>query len=146
MKKANPLKRTIADLIDGIILISVKLIIAGSYINISKILAKLNFWSIFLNVSLWAFYLITITFIFFAYYIYFFTKYSASPGKMLFNLKVVDDKTGRNITKKQAFLRAIGYLIGGFALYIGIIWILIDKKGQGWHDKIASTRMIDLSK
>ncbi|MBN2545564.1 MAG: RDD family protein [Spirochaetes bacterium] len=146
MKKANPFKRTIADLIDGVILISVKLVIAGCFINISVILTKMDRIGFILNISLWVFYLISITLIFFGYYIYFFTKYSATPGKMLFNLKVVDDKTGRNITKKQAFLRAVGYLIGGFALYLGIIWILFDKKDQGWHDKIASTRMIDLIK
>ncbi|MBN1895537.1 RDD family protein [bacterium] len=146
MRQANPLKRVAADLLDGIILIAVKLVIAGGFIAVSELLLNLEPWGKILCWALWIFYILTITFLFFAYYIFFFTLYSASPGKLLFDLKVVDDETGcYPITKKQAFLRALGYLIAGAPLYLGIVWILFDRKGQGWQDKIAGTRMIDLS-
>ena len=42
----------------------------------------------------------------------------------------------------QAILRYIGYIVSALALSIGFIWIAIDKRRQGWHDKIARTYVI----
>ncbi len=144
--KPHPLKRAVADLIDGVILIGIKLIIAGSFAGLTFLFREL--WDVgeILIVSLWIFYFIIITFVFFIYYIYYFSKYGASPGKIFFQIKVVDSTSGKNLTIKQSFLRSIGYLISGVAFYLGIIWIIFDKNGQGWHDKIAKTKMIDLNK
>lgn len=144
--KPHPFKRVVADLIDGVILIAIKLVIAGSFIILSDLFKDINYFGNILVVSLWIFYLITITTLFFIYYVFFFHKYGASPGKLFFRIKVVDYDTGGTLTIRQSFLRAVGYLISGFPLYLGIIWIVFDKNGQGWHDKIAKTRMIDLSK
>jgi len=32
--------------------------------------------------------------------------------------------------------------ISGVVLFLGYLWILIDKKKQGWHDKIARTYVV----
>jgi RDD family. len=42
----------------------------------------------------------------------------------------------------KGFLRWVGMIISGLVLLLGYIWILIDKKNQGWHDKIAGTYVI----
>lgn len=141
MKRPKPLIRVIADLIDGVILIAIKLLFAGAFIPVSLSVKNLENIGATLNMILWSFYFIVITLIFFLYYIYFFTVYGASPGKMLFGLKVVDYKTGRNITMRQSFLRAIGYLISGLPAYLGMIWILFNNEKRGWHDMIAGTIM-----
>ena len=145
MRKPSPYKRIIADLVDGVILIAVKLLFAGAFFIVSDKILTISKGSRILCITLWVFYLITITLIFFIYYIYFFSKYGSSPGKLFFNLRIVDDRTGGPLSKKQAFLRALGYLISGAPVYLGFFWILFDPKGQGWHDKIAGTRMTSIN-
>lgn len=67
---------------------------------------------------------------------------SATPGKMLTKLTIVDAKTGKKPTKGQFILRYLGYFVSSFIFCLGFIWIAFDKKKQGWHDKIAGTVVI----
>lgn len=67
---------------------------------------------------------------------------SATPGKMAFKLTIVDAKTGNKPTTAQFIIRYIGYYISMLPLFIGIIWVGIDRRKQGWHDKIAGTVVI----
>jgi len=64
---------------------------------------------------------------------------SATPGKMMLNIKIVDAKTGANITPWQSVLRYIGYYISALFLMLGFIWAGFDERKQAWHDKIAGT-------
>ncbi len=41
-----------------------------------------------------------------------------------------------------AFLRWVGSLISGLFLWLGYLWIAIDGRKQGWHDKIAATLVV----
>ena len=41
-----------------------------------------------------------------------------------------------------ALLRYVGYIVSGIAIGLGFLWIIWDDKKQGWHDKIASTKVI----
>jgi uncharacterized RDD family membrane protein YckC len=36
----------------------------------------------------------------------------------------------------------IGYAISGFFLGLGFLWTAWDSESQGWHDKIASTYVV----
>lgn len=67
---------------------------------------------------------------------------SATPGKMIFKLKVVDATTGNVLTVGQAIGRYLAYFLASIPLLLGIIWIAFDKKKQGWHDKLANTVVI----
>ncbi|MEJ5169036.1 MAG: RDD family protein [Arcobacteraceae bacterium] len=67
---------------------------------------------------------------------------SATPGKMIFKLKVVDATTGNVLTVGQAIGRYLAYFLASIPLLLGIIWIAFDKKKQGWHDKLAKTVVI----
>lgn len=69
-------------------------------------------------------------------------KLGATPGKILFNLQVLDEKTGSKLTTRQAILRYIGYIPSAIILLLGFIWVAWDKKKQGWHDKIAKTVVV----
>lgn len=73
---------------------------------------------------------------------YFWSKFSATPGKVLFQLKIVDEVTHNPITKSQMFKRLIGYVFSTIPLCLGFIAVAWDKKHQGWHDKIAGTIVI----
>lgn len=74
--------------------------------------------------------------------IYLWLKYSATPGKMIFNLKVLDEKTGNPITLKQSIIRYFGYIVSTIFIFIGFIWAGFDKKKQSWHDKMAKTVVV----
>lgn len=67
---------------------------------------------------------------------------SATPGKMVLKLKVVDATTGNVLTVGQAIGRYLAYFLASIPLLLGIIWIGFDNKKQGWHDKLANTVVI----
>ena len=58
-------------------------------------------------------------------------------------IKVVRSVDGGPLTKQQALLRTLGYWVSSAVMYLGFIWILIDDRRQGWHDKIADTLVIE---
>ncbi|MDP2633061.1 MAG: RDD family protein [Candidatus Curtissbacteria bacterium] len=80
--------------------------------------------------------------IFVIFDVYFIIRFGATPGKMLYGLKVIrSDGSFPNI--KTAILReVIGKIISGLILNLGYFWVGIDKEKQGLHDKIAGTHVI----
>ena len=72
----------------------------------------------------------------------FWTYKSATPGKMVTKLSVVDAETGHKPTVKQSIIRYVGYFISAMPLCLGFLWVARDTKKQGWHDKMAGTVVI----
>ena len=76
--------------------------------------------------------------------IYFYTK-SKTIGKAVLGLQVVSSNNGEPIGIGYMILRewfakkAVGSILG-----LGYIWILIDDKNRGWHDKIMDTYVVDV--
>lgn len=68
--------------------------------------------------------------------------WSASPGKILLGIKIVDATTGENLKPLQSVIRYVGYIPSSLVFCLGLIWVAFDKKKQGWHDKIANTVVI----
>lgn len=66
---------------------------------------------------------------------------SATPGKLILGLKIVEEN-GAKLSVKGAILRYIGYIVSGIVIGLGFLWIGFDKEKQGWHDKIAKTHVI----
>lgn len=64
---------------------------------------------------------------------------SATPGKMAIAAKILDARTGGQPSNWQLLVRFVGYFVSMFALGLGFIWIGLDRRKQGWHDKIAGT-------
>jgi uncharacterized RDD family membrane protein YckC len=67
----------------------------------------------------------------------------ATPGKLALDLKIVDAQTGARPTTGRLVLRFVCYLLSALPLYLGFLWIAIDRRKQGWHDKIAGTVVIE---
>lgn len=67
---------------------------------------------------------------------------SATPGKMALRLKVVDANTGRQPSTARLVGRYFGYYVSAIPLCLGFIWVGIDSKKQGWHDKLAGTVVV----
>lgn len=68
--------------------------------------------------------------------------WSASPGKILLGLKIVDATTGENLKPLQSVIRYIGYIPSSLVFGLGLMWVAFDQKKQGWHDKMANTVVI----
>ena len=75
--------------------------------------------------------------------LYFFSR-SQTIGKAILGLRVVDARTGRPVGFAKMLLREIIVKkASSSVLWLGYIWILIDKYNRGWHDKILDTYVID---
>lgn len=75
-------------------------------------------------------------------YVWFWVTYGQTPGKAVIGAKIVDAKTGNPISTRQAMLRYAGFFIGTVPVCIGILWIAISPKKQGWHDLMAGTAVV----
>lgn len=75
------------------------------------------------------------------YFTYFPGMTGQTLGKRLMDLKIIR-VSGDPITPGLAFLRWTGYFLS-FFFFLGFIWIALDPKKQGWHDKIAGTLVVD---
>jgi uncharacterized RDD family membrane protein YckC len=67
---------------------------------------------------------------------------SATPGKMVMKLKIVDAKTGEQPSTGQFIGRYLAYYVSIIPLFLGFIWVGFDKRKQGFHDKLAGTVVI----
>ncbi len=74
--------------------------------------------------------------------IWFWLKFFGTPGKMALRLKIVSAATGKKMTLGQAIGRYFAYIVSFLPFCLGIIWVGIDKRKQGWHDKLAGTVVI----
>ena len=74
--------------------------------------------------------------------IWFWLRFYGTPGKMALNLKIVDAKTGHKLTLGQSIGRYFAYILSTIPFFLGYIWVGIDKRKQGWHDKLAGTVVI----
>lgn len=61
-----------------------------------------------------------------------------TPGKLLMGLRVARTN-GQRLTLRYALLRYVGYWLSAIPVGLGFLWVLVDDRRQGWHDKLAGT-------
>jgi uncharacterized RDD family membrane protein YckC len=66
----------------------------------------------------------------------------ATPGKMAIGARIVDAKTGGKPSTGQLIGRYLAYFVSIIPLLLGIIWVGIDQRKQGWHDMLAGTVVV----
>jgi uncharacterized RDD family membrane protein YckC len=69
----------------------------------------------------------------------------ATPGKLAVGVRIVDARTGGAPSLARLALRLLCYVLSALPLYLGFLWIAVDRRRQGWHDKIAGTLVIEES-
>jgi uncharacterized RDD family membrane protein YckC len=79
------------------------------------------------------------------FHILFWTRGGQTLGMRAWRLKVVRDD-GQPLKLKDALLRYFAAILSWAALGLGFIWILFDKQGLAWHDRISNTRLVILEK
>jgi uncharacterized RDD family membrane protein YckC len=76
-----------------------------------------------------------------AYYIYFWTQHGATPGKMIFGLKVVRPDGGP-ISTGQAVGRYFAYILDSIIIFIGFMMAGWDDQKRALHDRLCDTRVV----
>jgi len=66
----------------------------------------------------------------------------ATIGMRALGLRVAREEDGRPIGFGRATARYLGYLVDWIALGAGLLWVIVDDRHQGWHDKIAGTLVV----
>jgi uncharacterized RDD family membrane protein YckC len=64
-----------------------------------------------------------------------------TPGKSLMGVRI-SRVTGQPLTIRRAMLRYLGYWLSALPLGLGFLWVLVDDRRQGWHDKLAGTCVV----
>ncbi|MBZ0299461.1 MAG: RDD family protein [Anaerolineae bacterium] len=79
----------------------------------------------------------------FIYYWYFWTQRDGqTPGKAIMHIRVIKT-SGEPMTAGDVIVRMVGYWISGMFFALGFLWAAFDSRGQGWHDKIAGTYVVE---
>lgn len=65
-----------------------------------------------------------------------------TPGKLLLGMRIVDVRSGGRPRPWQLLLRLTGYAVATVPAGLGLVWILWDRRRQGWHDKLARTAVV----
>jgi uncharacterized RDD family membrane protein YckC len=76
-----------------------------------------------------------------AYFIWFWSKKGATPGKLALGVQVVG-RDGNPPTAMQSFIRYLGYIPSSLFFCLGFLWMLWDDENRTWHDMMAGTRVI----
>jgi len=77
------------------------------------------------------------------YQSFFVMQYGASIGKLIMKIRVIDTKTMQTPNVIVALNRGIFRVISEIFLYLGFLWGLLNPQRQTWHDKTASTLVVD---
>ena len=138
--------RFLATLVDGCVMfivnipVSILVAIVGGYAgSVQGETAEGNMLLIAVYMLSWVWQLVAIFF----YYGWFYKNKGATPGKMAFGLRVVNDETGTNIGYLRSFFReTLGKFISILVLGIGYMMAGWTKEKTALHDLIFSTRVL----
>ncbi len=128
--------RAVAMLIDQIVLMAIVfglMFLTGGGLSVDQLAGTASMST----VSMLIMYLLPVILV-----IGFWTKFQATPGKMILGLKIVDIKTGGPIGVGTSVVRYVGYIVSSIPLLLGYFWVGWDKKKQGFHDKMSNTAVV----
>lgn len=66
----------------------------------------------------------------------------ATPGKMAIGARIVDVRSGAAPSPRQLIIRYLGYYVSLIPFGLGMLWVALDPRKQGWHDKLAGTAVV----
>ena len=62
-------------------------------------------------------------------------------GKGLMGLRIVT-VGGKRLSVARSFVRVPAYFVSIIPLFVGFLWVLVDRDRRGWHDIVAGTRVV----
>ena len=75
------------------------------------------------------------------YLLYFWTTTGQTIGHKAMGLRVVRTD-GSSLDISRAVIRYVGMVVSAIPLGLGFLWVALDDRKQGWHDKIADTCVV----
>lgn len=72
------------------------------------------------------------------YRAFFWSVVGSTPAMWLFGLHLVTT-SGERVGVARAVVRFLAYAASALAFGLGYAWVLVDRRHQAWHDKIART-------
>ena len=79
------------------------------------------------------------------YFIALWAWHGQTVGKMVAQIKVIRTD-GTKVGVGTAIIRYLGYIVCGLTLFIGFLWIVIDRRKQGFHDMMEDTCVVKVPK
>ena len=78
------------------------------------------------------------------YFVLFWSSFGGGRtlGMRLLGLRVVREQDLAQLRLTTAFVRWVGLWLSFAVFFIGVIWVAVDPRHQGWHDKLARTLVI----
>ena len=80
-----------------------------------------------------------------AYFIILWSWRGQTVGKMVAQIKVIRTD-GTKVGVGTAIIRYLGYIVSILTLFIGFLWIALDRRKQGFHDMMADTYVVKVPK
>ncbi|MGC8474525.1 MAG: RDD family protein [Candidatus Dormibacteria bacterium] len=74
-----------------------------------------------------------------AYFTGFWGSAGRTPGMWIAGVRVVREEDGGRLGFRRSLLRLAGYLVDMTTVGAGFLWAAVDRRRQGWHDKIAGS-------
>ena len=68
--------------------------------------------------------------------------WGTSPGKRVMRLRIVDADSHEPMTRGQAVLRTVGYVLTFAMCGAGFLWVPFNPRKQALHDRIANTVVV----
>jgi uncharacterized RDD family membrane protein YckC len=68
--------------------------------------------------------------------------FARTLGMRALRLQVLRASDGGHIGIGRALLRYLGLLVSFTCAFLGVIWVALDPRRQGWHDKMAGTFVV----
>jgi uncharacterized RDD family membrane protein YckC len=75
------------------------------------------------------------------YFTFFIGRTGQTPGKKLMGIKVIRTD-GKHLSYTKSLLRWFGYFLSFSVFFLGFVWIIFDRKKQGWHDKLVDSKVV----
>ena len=69
------------------------------------------------------------------------TKFGQTPGKKAYDIKVVEEKTGENLSFVKSYIRFVMFLFSSFTL-LGLIVVFYRKDKKSLHDLVCGSVVI----
>lgn len=76
-----------------------------------------------------------------AFYSWCWTRSGQTLGMLAWNIRI-QQPDGSRINWLQALMRLSAALLSWLALGLGFWWILFDRDGLSWHDRLSRTRIV----
>ena len=130
--------RAAALAVDGLILIFLYFAVDGPFIQFLSPFKPDDYRKLFVEPPARAFFELVLFVLYFAVFV---DRLNATPGQLLFGLRVVNPD-GSRVPESKAWKRACGQLLSLAVLTAGYLWALRDAQGRTWHDLLSGTKVV----